>query len=241
LRLRAHSKADGGEMSDGMSEDMSHPSGNARRGGDDGEGGRPKAPRSVSMPVGVVIERRPGVTRWQRWVYRPVAVLPGAGPADWRLLRSEGGIDTYHAATRTLELHRADVEAYKISLSMTPPSVFVVLRPDDAGTGGHPFKVHAVTASAYEAQDYQDSGDEIVEPVAMTPGLEAWVRGFADAHFVAEPFRKRRRGGKRPEPVEEGLGDPRIRQAADVYRAPVEIRRATLRKAPRRGDGGDQD
>lgn len=222
-------------MSDGTSEEMSHPSGHARQGGQGDQGGDPRAPRCVSMPVGIVIERRPGVTRWQRWVYRPVAVLPGAGPADWRLLHSEGGVDTYHAATRTLELHRAEVEAYKISLGMTPPSVFVVLRPAEDGAAPHPVKVHVVTASAYEAQDYQDSGDEIVEPVAMTPGLEAWVRGFADAHFVGEPFRKRRRGEKRPEPEEEGLGDPRIRQAADVYRAPAQIRQAMLKTPPRRG------
>ncbi len=60
---------------------------------------------------------RPGRTRWAKWVCRPVALLPGAPPADWRLLREEDGVTDFHAATLPLELHRRDVEAYKVSLS----------------------------------------------------------------------------------------------------------------------------
>ena len=178
------------------------------------------AEKTAAMPLGVVLRCRPGVTRWQKEVWAPVAVIPFAGPADGRELRREGEVVDLHAATATLELHRAEVEAYKVSLSMTPPAVFVVLR---AGAGRP--EVHAVTASAYEAQDYMDSGEEIVEAVAMPDGLVAWVRDFTDAHFEETPFVKRRRDRKRVDLSEDGIGDARVRQAADVYRAPGAAKR----------------
>ena len=178
----------------------------------------------AAMPLGVVLQRKPGVTRWQRWTWTASAVLPGAGPADWQVLRGEDSVTEFHAATLTLELHRAEVEAYRVSLMMEPPAVFVVLRPNDDPDFEHDYIIHAVTASAYEAQDYMDSGEEIVEAVPMPPGLIAWVTAFSDTHFVDEPFVKRKRDKKRVDLVEDGIGDARIRQAADVYRAPASLK-----------------
>lgn len=172
------------------------------------------------MPLGVVLRRQPGLTRWQKWSWKATAVLPGAAPANWTVLREEDGATEFHAATLPLELHRADVEAYQVSLSMNPPTVFVVLRQRESPDEPHEFAVHAVTASAYEAQDYLDSGEEIVEPVPMPEGLVAWVRDFTDAHFEDTPFVKRKRDKKRVDLTQDGIGDPRIRQTADVYRPP---------------------
>ena len=58
-------------------------------------------------------------------------------------------------------------------------------------------EVVLATASPYEAQDYTDSGEEIVEKVMMPPGLVAWVRDFvrrpshcrADATVAATSYR----------------------------------------------------
>ncbi len=170
------------------------------------------------MPLGVVLKRSPGVTRWAKWSWKPIAVLPGASDGAWKVLREDDGVVEFHAATLDLELHRTDAEAYRVSLTMEPPAVFVVLRQDDDGP--HAVKVHAVTMSAYEAQDYLDSGEEIVEPVPMPAGLIAWVREFTDAHFRDEAFIKRKRDKKRIDLKEDGIGDARIRQTADVYRSP---------------------
>lgn len=178
-------------------------------------------PASATMPIGVVLERRPGVTRWAKYVWRAVAVLPGAKPADFRTLRDADGVAEFHAATLPLTLYRSDVEGYRVSLAMTPPSVFVVLRLDAATR--HGIDVHKVTASSYEAQDHCDSGEEIVEPVPMPEGLAAWVSAFCDANYVETEFVKRKRGDKGGEGApEDGVGDARIRQLSDVYRAPGE-------------------
>ncbi len=183
----------------------------------------PLTERTATIPVGVVIRKQPGVTRWARWIWRPVAVLPGAPPADWRELRREGEAVEYHAATRTLEVHRAETEGYRVALSREPPSVYVVLRPSEAGAA-MPVDVFLVTASAFEAQDYLDSGEEIVEPVPMPPPLIGWLSEFVSRHHKDEPFVKRRRRPVESGGAEEGRGDPRVTEK-DVFRRPDPRRR----------------
>jgi hypothetical protein len=184
------------------------------------------APRKIEMPIGVVLQRRPGVSKWMKWSWVPVAVLPGAPPADWKELRRDGETIEYHAATVKLELYRSDVEGYQVSLTMKPPSVFVILRKSEDPDSAQDVYVHLVTASAYEAQDYQDSGEEIVEPVAMPDGLIAWINDYCTSHFQETRFMKRRRDEKRVDHVDDGIGDKRIRQTADVYRAPGQAKSA---------------
>ncbi|RNF34798.1 DUF3305 domain-containing protein [Paracoccus methylarcula] len=169
------------------------------------------------MPLGIVLRRTPGVTRWARWSWKAVAVLPGAGSADWRELRRDGDVIEYHAATRTLELYAAETEAYMHGLAARIPSVYVVMRPV---LGQHPFDILLVTASPFEAQDYSDSAEDIVEKVPMTPGLVAWVGEFVDLFHRGESFVKRQRDKRRVDLRQDGIGDPRIGKAADVYASP---------------------
>lgn len=172
----------------------------------------------VKMPIGIVMRKTPGVTRWAKWHWRAVAVLPGAGPADWVELRRDGDAVEYHAATLPLTLWATDTEAYVTNLGDTVPSVYVVLRYEPGERA--PLRAVVVTASPYEGQDYCDSGEELVEKVAMTPGLIGWVRDFVQTHHRDEAFVKRRRNRLDTELTEDGKGDPRIRQQSDVYRAP---------------------
>ena len=173
-----------------------------------------------SLPLGVVIRRLPARSRWQKWLWRATAVLPGAAPADWRELRRAGPAVEYHAATVQLVLHRADTEAYVIALAEAEPGVHVILRHGADDTPDALPQVATVTASPFEAQDYADSGDEIVEKVAMPAGLVAWVTDFVGRPLVATPFVKCRRGPKQTAPTGRGLGDARIAGPRDVYRAP---------------------
>lgn len=175
-----------------------------------------------TMPLGVVLRRTPGVTRWAKWSWKAVAVLPGAADADWRLLRRDDDVEEYHVSTPHLELHGADSEAYLAGLSDRVPAVYVVLRQPVSSE--RPYEVLLVTASPYEAQDYADSGEDIVEKVAMPEGLVAWVRDFAQKYHQEEKFVKRRRDKHRIDMTEDGVGDARISQMTDVYRAPSATR-----------------
>ena len=182
-----------------------------------------------TMPVGVVMRKTPGVTRWVPFVWTASAVLPGAGSADWRELRREGEVIEYHAATPTLELHGAETEAYVHGLQSQVPSVYVVLREiEDDDDRDCPWEVLLITASPYEAQDYTDSGDDLVEKVPMPAGLRAWVEAFVEEFHEEEEFIKRKRDKKRIDLKEDGIGDARIAQAADVYRSPAQTRKERL-------------
>ncbi len=163
--------------------------------------------RMVSMPLGVVIERREIDNPWQDHEWRPVAVIPGAAPTtEWtELARGERAV-RYLAATLPLELHRKETEAYLVNFSNERPLVYVLLTGDDEPDAPHEVKPALVTASPYEAQDYLDAGEDIVEGVAMPDGVIAWVQAFIDRHHVDEPFRKRKR--KRHDPDESRSGRP---------------------------------
>ncbi|MFT6299979.1 MAG: hypothetical protein ACJAWC_003356 [Yoonia sp.] len=146
-------------------------------------------------------------------------VLPGAKSADWKVLRTEGDVTEFHAATLPLTLYVSDAEAYEHELQTRTPCVYAVLRPT-----GHnrdiPWSVALVTASPYEAQDYCDSAEELVEKIPMSDGLLAWIKDFVDTHYEEEVFVKRQRKNARVDQVDDGIGDSRILQASDVYRAP---------------------
>lgn len=182
--------------------------------------------RFDAMPVGIVLRRTPGVTRWAAWVWKAVDVLPGAGQADWRVLREDRDATFVHAATPTLELHGADTEAYLHGLTAVTPSLYAVLR--EADDHARPLEVVLLTASPYEAQDYADNGEDIVEKIAMPPAIQAWVSDFVDAHHQDEVFKKRKRDKKDIGLVEDGIGDVRISQLADVYRSPILAKKERL-------------
>ncbi|WP_232816506.1 DUF3305 domain-containing protein [Paracoccus zhejiangensis] len=172
------------------------------------------------MPVGIVVRRSPGVTRWAKWAWKIVAVIPGAGPAEWRELRREGEVIEYHAATLTLEVWSTDTEAYLTTLAGHRPGVTVVMQPDTRHNAPMPWRASHVTVSAYEAQDYGDAGEAMLEIVPMPDAMIGWLQAFVETHHVEETFIKRRRDRLRVDLTEDGKGDARIRQMADVYRAP---------------------
>ena len=153
----------------------------------------------------------------------PVAVLPFAKSENWKLLRTEGDSQEFHAVTLNLELHAADAEAYMTCLATQPPSVYVVMRVD-----GDAIDFVTVTASPYEAQDYADTGEELVEKVVMPDGLVAVIRDFAETYYEEEVFIKRKRRKWKEDMVDDGKGDARISQMADVYRAPSSSRKARV-------------
>ena len=178
-------------------------------------------PKLLEIPMGVVLRRRPGVTRWAKWAWSAVAVLPHAGPGGFRVLREEGDVTDFHAATVPMQLHRTEAESLRTSLMMSPPSVFAVLDKGPNAANEHEIAVHTVTANADLALNWQDSAEMIVEPVAMPVALVGLIRDFCDAHYKEEAFVKRQRDKTRTDRVEDGIGDSRIRQAADVYRSPA--------------------
>ncbi|MEE3170239.1 MAG: DUF3305 domain-containing protein [Pseudomonadota bacterium] len=178
-----------------------------------------------TLQVGAVVRRSPGVTRWAKEIWKPVAVIPGAPDAFWKELVHDGEVVDYHAGTVTMELFRADVEGYLVSLNMSVPSAWVILDRDVTGQSPSGWMLSTITANAHEALDSLDSGESIVESVPIPESLAAWIKEFIDMHYIEEPFKKRRRDEVRVDAVEDAKGDPRIRQESDVFRAPNNIKK----------------
>ena len=177
-----------------------------------------EAPKIAEMPVGILMRRSPGVTRWQREVWTLAGIIPQARPADWHLTREAGEVAEYHAATLTMQLHRKDTDSLILNVTAQVPSVWVALRG-----AGRPVPVK-VTASPFEASFHEIDAEDRVEKVAMPPAMLEWVEAFIAAHHEDEPFIKRQRDKHRQGDAQDGIGDARIAQAADVWRNPQSLR-----------------
>lgn len=149
---------------------------------------------SSSIPVGVVIARQDIDSPWQDYAWRPAAVIPGTPPdVEWREIAKGTGWVQYLACTVSVVLHRKETEAYKYNLEGEAPMLYVVLATDDDPDSPWPVRVLTVTASPFEAQNYLDSGEEIVEPVSMPESMIEWMTDFVAEYHVDEQFKKRKR------------------------------------------------
>lgn len=155
--------------------------------------------KEVTVELGVIVEKTRIDHPWQEWRWAPAGVMTdppvGIVPQEtgWiELVKTADGI-RYHAGTLPLTLHRKETEAYLANLVTDQPKVFVVMRDEEDVEAEYPLRACFVTVSAYEAQDYMDSGEELVEAVTMPDDLHAFVQHFTEHHHVNEDFKKRRR------------------------------------------------
>lgn len=145
------------------------------------------------LPVGIVAEKRRIDHPWQEFRWLPVAVVPGVAVCDgWTKTDHGDGFEHYLIGTLPIEIFRKETEAYKVNLSSERPSVYVVLRAAEDEDDPEIRAVFA-TVSPYEAQDFLDTGEDIVEPVPLPEGMIAWLQSFIDQHHVDEQFKKRKR------------------------------------------------
>ena len=148
---------------------------------------------SASISVGVIIAREEIDHPWQDHVWRLVSILPGAPIiSKWQEVAQGDGWVQYHAATLPLELFRKETSAYLYNLGNREPVIYVVMREAEEDDAPNPVDVHLVTASPFEAQDYLDTGEDLVDSVDMPEDILKWIKGFVEEHHEEEEFYKRR-------------------------------------------------
>jgi Protein of unknown function (DUF3305) len=147
-------------------------------------------PRSMdkpSVPVAVVMERRPLRHRWQSEVWEAVGVIAhyegGAGP---RVIFDDGQVVQWLHPGLKLELHRDEAEGYYLNVSTAEPRVFVMWRMEEEGA-----VPEAVSASYHDAGMWMDASEQ-VSSVSMAPDLVAWVREYVARNYRPEPKQRRR-------------------------------------------------
>ncbi len=144
------------------------------------------------MPISVVVERRDSKNPWGGHLWRPLGVLPAVAAAESGKLLAHGeGWAQYQGGKLDIELFKRETEGYLTNLSQEPPVVFIVLRRNE-GAEGLEFEPFMATVCPYEAMNYNEDNDDVVEGVPMPPHILAWLREFVTVHHVEVPFVKRK-------------------------------------------------
>jgi len=165
---------------------------------------------TVTMDIGVVLERRVIDNPWADHEWKLVGVIAGRSDMqDWQVLCDGDGWTHFYAGSLTLELFRKETEGYKVNLGQVPPKVFVVLRPEEEGAHAHEVTAFAATLCPFEAEGYDESGDEWVEGSEMPEIIRAWVHAFVERHHVDVPFKKRKRKAYDPRKARNEPRSPR--------------------------------
>ena len=163
--------------------------------------------------MAVIVERRPAQSRWASHVWRAVEVLPGApSTPPWTVLGEAGGVTRFFAGTAELVVYSGETEALVHNLGAAMPAVWVVLRRAAAAEG---WSLLMATVDAGEAQAHADTGDDLVEMVAMPEAVRAWLEPFVARHHVERPKVKRRRDRADPEAMASGRAGPRRERSRD--------------------------
>lgn len=150
-----------------------------------------EVPGSIGIPVGVVVERRAGVTAWAEHVWVAREVLEDAPAlAPWTVLREEAGRTLFFAGIAEVALYPTDTDSYVHNLQQEHPRIWVVLRPV-AEAPGH--RLQAVTVDAGEAELYAGSGSDLLEALPLPAGLRMILEGFVAQHHKQREFHKRKR------------------------------------------------
>jgi Protein of unknown function (DUF3305) len=153
--------------------------------------GESRSTALAQIPVGVVVERRKAESPWLKFLYRPVAVLPGMpAAAPSTVISSDAEVTTFFAGQALIELYRTETANYRDNLASGAPVVWVVLRP----TGGKArFDLLMVTADPAEGEALTGVGNDLVETVPMPLPIREIIEKFIAAYHVEQPFFKRRR------------------------------------------------
>lgn len=137
-----------------------------------------------TLPLAIVMQRRPAKSRWVDFVWEPIAALPGEHGAQPKLLVEQEGLAQWLHPGFRLELHRDETEGYFENVAAADPRVFVLWRMDEGGA-----LPLFVTASLAEASRWLDGGHS-VDGVPMPPEVFAWVGEYVERNYRPEP-RKR--------------------------------------------------
>jgi hypothetical protein len=154
----------------------------------------------VSIPVGVVVERRKATSAWVDAIWRSITVLGGVpDAAPWTVIAVGEDVTTFYVGAAEIELYRTEAEHYRSNLDSGAPSVWVALRPTGADP---PYALFAVTADPAEGESFTQAGGDVVDAVPMPAAVRAIVEAFVAEHRVVEPQYRRTRTDAREEPGE---------------------------------------
>jgi hypothetical protein len=162
-----------------------------------------------SMEVAVIMRRERLANRWQSWRWALEDVVPhesAFGTEPRLLVRSDDGERWLHPGF-TVELFRDDAEGYYLNATTPAPCWFVLWRmEEEASIADEPIARPAmVTLSYHDAGRWLDAQETVEQVPAPAPVVE-WLNSYIEAHYVAEPKKRRRPQSFRP--LQDRFGNP---------------------------------
>jgi Protein of unknown function (DUF3305) len=151
----------------------------------------------LSIPVGVVAERRKAASPWIDFTWQPSAVLAGEpAAAAWTELSHDADCTTFYVGRAAVDLFASDTGNYRDNLATGTPALWVALRP----TGLEPpYEILAVTADPSEGEALTEAGNDLIDQVPMPDTIREAVAAFVAEHHVERAFFKRKRDRADPE------------------------------------------
>ncbi len=157
----------------------------------------PAATPLLSIPVGIVVERREAASPWADFIWRGVAVLPDQPEMPpWTVVREQTEATLFYAGSATIDLYRSETARYRENLVTGAPCLWIVLSPSE---GPWPYAVSAVTADPAEAESFSEAGANLVEAVPMPEVFRNAIEAFIAEHHVEREFVKRKQDRAHPE------------------------------------------
>lgn len=144
-----------------------------------------------SMPVAVVMEKKPSAHRWIDFSYNAVGVVSSNDAVDEevRKILEHDGIERYLIGGLQLRLHVDECESYYHNLMAPHPGCFIVAStPEDPNEMPIPY---LVSLSFDEVHAYLE-GDETVYAVEIPPELYKWTESYVLQYYVATRKKKRK-------------------------------------------------
>jgi hypothetical protein len=156
-----------------------------------------RPPETESRRIGVILERRKLDNPWIDHSWRPVQVLPGVPASEpWTKLAEGDGWERFYAGEAELVLYRHESETYAYNIESTQPAVWIFLRNSDGAPG---IELHGASVDPGEAHAHNDTGDDIVDFVAMPEPILDWVTDYVRRHPPTKEHYKRKRDRANPE------------------------------------------
>lgn len=144
-----------------------------------------------SMPVAVIMEKKPSTHAWIDFSYRAVGVIASENesPSEVKLIHAENGVEHYLFSGLTLQLHEDECESYYHNLMSPEPGCFIVA--NETNDDSEMPVPYLVSLSFDEVHAYLE-GDEQIYAVEIPPQLYKWTEAFILTHYVAIKKTKRK-------------------------------------------------
>lgn len=161
---------------------------------------------TLTLPIGIVLEKRKAKSPWLDWIWEAAAILPEPADAEpGAPLGRNGEGELLYGGAAILEAHTIETAFYRDNVASGMPQIWVILRSQ---SGDAMPEIVQVTCDPTEGEGFTETGWDIVNAVPMPEPIIAALMAFIDEHHVETPYIKRKRDRADPEALAFGRQGP---------------------------------